>query len=67
MDIREENYRDERLFNFSSSITSPYPDFSPNLRSMDEIVEDMEDNLECFKSMVREVRGIWIGKLWPRS
>ena len=67
MDIREENYRDGRLFNFSSSITSPHPDLSPNLRSMDEIVEDMEDDLECFKSMVREVCGTWMGKLRPRS
>ena len=57
MDIREENYRDKRLFNFSSSITLPHPDLSPNLRSMDEIIKDMEDDLECFKFMVMEARG----------
>ena len=67
MDIREENYRDGRLFDFSSSITSPHPDLSPNLRSMDEIVEDMEDDVECFESMVREVHKTWMGKLRPRS
>ncbi|KAI0973721.1 kinetochore Sim4 complex subunit FTA2-domain-containing protein, partial [Xylaria arbuscula] len=56
MDIREANYLGGRLFDFSIAITFPHISLWPRLCSMEMIMEDMEHDLGCFDSMVREER-----------
>ena len=55
MDIREGNYRGGRLFDFSTATTSPHLSLWNELRSEEEILEDTEDDIESFNSMVRKV------------
>ncbi|KAI1424537.1 kinetochore Sim4 complex subunit FTA2-domain-containing protein [Xylaria sp. FL1777] len=54
MDIRQANYLGGRLFDFSIAITRPHLALSLDFRPREQIVEDMEDDLECFDQMVEE-------------
>ena len=54
MDIRKENYRGGRLFDFSTAITSPHLGLDQNLRPKKRILEDMKDDIGCFDSMVED-------------
>ena len=74
MDIREENYLGGRLFDFSIAITPPHLALWSGLRSEDQILEDMDDDIECFDSMVEEVEDraksklrIWDDRLRSRT
>ena len=51
MDIREDNYRGGRLFDFSLAITSPHISLSLRLRSKKNIEEDMRCDIEYFKEL----------------
>lgn len=51
MDIREDNYRGGRLFDFSIAITSPHISLSLKLRSKKQIDEDVRCDLECFREL----------------
>ena len=54
MDIREGNYKGGRLFDFSVAITTPHLSFWKKLRSENDILDDMADDLGCFDSMARK-------------
>ncbi|KAI0548420.1 kinetochore Sim4 complex subunit FTA2-domain-containing protein [Xylaria curta] len=56
MDIRKANYLGGRLFDFSIAATVPHLSLSSNIRFIDNILEDMEDDLRCFDSMVKNVK-----------
>ncbi|KAI1740341.1 kinetochore Sim4 complex subunit FTA2-domain-containing protein [Xylaria scruposa] len=56
MDIRKANYLGGRLFDFSIAATVPHLRLSSNIRFIDNILEDMEDDLRCFDSMVKRER-----------
>ncbi|KAK8078432.1 hypothetical protein PG996_004602 [Apiospora saccharicola] len=49
MDIREDNYRGGRLFDFSLAITAPHISLSLKLWSKRQIEEDIRYDLECFE------------------
>ncbi|KAI1110997.1 kinetochore Sim4 complex subunit FTA2-domain-containing protein [Nemania sp. NC0429] len=51
MDIREDNYRGGRLFDFSLAITSPHISLSLKLRSKQQIDEDVRWDLECLEEL----------------
>ncbi|KAK8126869.1 uncharacterized protein PG998_002628 [Apiospora kogelbergensis] len=53
MDIREDNYRGGRLFDFSLAITSPHINLSLKLWSKRQIEEDVKYDLECFESFAK--------------
>ncbi|KAJ8124633.1 hypothetical protein O1611_g9008 [Lasiodiplodia mahajangana] len=55
MDIREDNYLGGRLFDFSIAITFPHISLWPRLCSAEEIIDDQEDDIACFDSMVKRV------------
>lgn len=70
MDIREDNYRGGRLFDFSIAITSPHIGLWTGLRSIEEINEDMDYDLACFdliektaQQEQRAVRDAWSERL----
>ncbi|KAI0437013.1 kinetochore Sim4 complex subunit FTA2-domain-containing protein [Xylaria telfairii] len=56
MDIREDNYLGGRLFDFSIAITFPHLSLWPKLWSVEQILNDKENDLGCFDSMVKRVR-----------
>ncbi|TGJ84508.1 hypothetical protein E0Z10_g4259 [Xylaria hypoxylon] len=56
MDIREDNYLGGRLFDFSVAITVPHISFSSTLRSEQQILQDMTDDLACFDCMVERIQ-----------
>lgn len=51
MDIREDNYRGGRLFDFSLAITSPHISLSLKLRSKKNIERDMRYDLDAFQEL----------------
>lgn len=55
MDVREQNYRGGRLFDFSNAITTPHMSFYTKLRSEEEIFEDMDDDLERLNEIQKRV------------
>ncbi|KAI1109565.1 kinetochore Sim4 complex subunit FTA2-domain-containing protein [Nemania sp. NC0429] len=55
MDVREDNYLGGRLFDFSIAITYPHLSLWPKIRSIEQILEDQADDLDCFDSMMEEV------------
>ncbi|KAI1752830.1 kinetochore Sim4 complex subunit FTA2-domain-containing protein [Xylaria castorea] len=58
MDVWEGNYRCGRLFDFGVAITCPHIDLWPELRPVEQILEDQKSDIECFDSMVRrEIEG----------
>lgn len=73
MDIREDNYRGGRLFDFSIAITSPHMSLSLKLRSKKQIEEDMRLDLESFEEVEENelqrkanIRAASLGKLRRR-
>ncbi|KAI0410872.1 kinetochore Sim4 complex subunit FTA2-domain-containing protein [Xylaria grammica] len=56
MDIREANYLGGRLFDFSIAITFPHLSLWPKLWSVEQILNEKENDLACFDSMVKRVR-----------
>jgi hypothetical protein len=73
MDIREDNYRNSRLFDFSLAITSPHISLSLRLWSIEKIERDINDDLGCFDDLAEELeerlkqqRSLVIAKLRPR-
>lgn len=56
MDIREDNYRGGRLFDFSLAITSPHISLSLRVRSKDKIEEDMKCDIEYFNDLEKRVK-----------
>ncbi|KAI0376491.1 kinetochore Sim4 complex subunit FTA2-domain-containing protein [Hypomontagnella monticulosa] len=54
MDIREENYRGGRLFDFSLAITSPHISLSLRARSKSQVEEDVRCDLKCFDELVEK-------------
>lgn len=74
MDIREDNYRGGRLFDFSLAITSPHISLSLKLRSKKQIDEDVRYDLECFEELEENelerkasLTGAFHGKLRQRK
>jgi hypothetical protein len=57
MDIREDNYKGGRLFDFSIAITSPHMSFNLHIRSREQILEDMRYDLRSFDIMEKRVLG----------
>ncbi|KAI1503359.1 kinetochore Sim4 complex subunit FTA2-domain-containing protein [Biscogniauxia marginata] len=55
MDIRKENYLGGRLFDFSIAITSPHLSLWTELRTKEQILDDMNSDLKLFDSIVKEV------------
>ncbi|KAI1364089.1 kinetochore Sim4 complex subunit FTA2-domain-containing protein [Xylaria arbuscula] len=51
MDIRKENIRGGRLFDFSIAITSPHICLSTQLRPIDHVVDDMRFDCEMFEKL----------------
>ena len=71
MDIRTDNYLNGRLFDFSAAITTPHLDLWTKLRPEDEILEDINDDFECFDSVIKaekkKTRDAWMDRLRPRG
>lgn len=55
MDIRKENYLGGRLFDFSIAITSPHLSLWTELRTKEQILDDMDSDLKMFDYIVKEV------------
>jgi hypothetical protein len=51
MDIREDNYRGGRLFDFSLAITSPHISLNLKLQSRENIERDMRYDLDAFQEL----------------
>ena len=54
MDVRKENFRCGRLFDFSAAITSPHIALDQNLRPKKAILKTMRFDLECFDSLLEK-------------
>ncbi|KAI0113651.1 kinetochore Sim4 complex subunit FTA2-domain-containing protein [Nemania sp. FL0031] len=66
MDIKEDNYKGGRLFDFSIAITNPHMHLWVILRSAEGIIEDLKLDLALFDSMAKKLeaqraqkRGRW--------
>ena len=55
-DIRECNYRDGRLFDFSLAITAPHIALSRKFQSEEMIEMDMLDDVRSFDSMIKKIQ-----------
>ncbi|KAI0874569.1 kinetochore Sim4 complex subunit FTA2-domain-containing protein [Hypoxylon argillaceum] len=55
MDIREDNYRGGRLFDFSIAVTSPHISLWIKLRPKKQIFEDCRYDMGCFSEMAETI------------
>ncbi|KAI0458590.1 hypothetical protein F5B21DRAFT_458700 [Xylaria acuta] len=55
MDIREDNYRGGRLFDFSIALTPPHVWLWPDLRSREQIFDDCRYDLTAFDQMAGNI------------
>ncbi|KAI0549333.1 kinetochore Sim4 complex subunit FTA2-domain-containing protein [Xylaria curta] len=70
MDIREDNYRGGRLFDFSIALTTPHIWLWPDLRPREQIFKDCRADLVAFDHMAKRLekqkastRKEWVGRL----
>ncbi|KAI0204822.1 kinetochore Sim4 complex subunit FTA2-domain-containing protein [Astrocystis sublimbata] len=55
MDIKEDNYRGGRLFDFSIALTPPHVWLWPSVRSRAEILEDCAEDEKVFDRMAKQI------------